>query len=325
MLKKLFSSGSTETKDVVSETETDKQDRRIGFTRKEMYSKDIFASIKPYEKHIFFGVGTGTGTTWPEKFESRGIGRLLDDIRDSVAKQHRHDKVKEPKLKISATDDVLGRVLIFPEQVAYQLEDYTPLLEGGTRTRFEDQLSLIYRAHLLQDKAAKEEIANGTMVKAESLADCPHVFACVHQARDKRCGYTGPILIDAIKAEIAKRGSGKKLPVLGISHVGGHKFAGNVIVFSPRSKSITPKSSKDSSQNDSKDNSVIGDWYGYVTPKDVPSIVDSGFNHTVIPRIWRGAMGVHLEYNDPDKDKEVDKQVVDSGAQCDNCDCEPKK
>lgn len=57
-----------------------------------------------------------------------------------------------------------------------------------------------------------------------------------------------------------------------ISHIGGHRYAGNVIVYLPNGASV---------------------WYGRVTPKDVGAIVESTIiNGKIIPELLRGGMGL---------------------------------
>lgn len=59
-----------------------------------------------------------------------------------------------------------------------------------------------------------------------------HVFVCAHSSRDKRCGVCGPVLIDKFKKEIKLRGAENTISVSACSHIGGHKYAGNLIVYS---------------------------------------------------------------------------------------------
>jgi len=60
-----------------------------------------------------------------------------------------------------------------------------------------------------------------------------HIFVCAHGSRDVRCGVCGPVLMDKLNEEIELRGFKDQISVVACSHVGGHKYAGNVIVFSP--------------------------------------------------------------------------------------------
>lgn len=60
-----------------------------------------------------------------------------------------------------------------------------------------------------------------------------HIFVCAHGSRDVRCGVCGPVLLDKLNEEIQLRGLKDQISVVACSHVGGHKYAGNVIIFCP--------------------------------------------------------------------------------------------
>ena len=63
-----------------------------------------------------------------------------------------------------------------------------------------------------------------------------YVFVCAHGSRDKRCGVCGPVLIEKLNEEIELRGLKDQVFVSACSHIGGHKYAGNLIIFSPDSE-----------------------------------------------------------------------------------------
>lgn len=63
-----------------------------------------------------------------------------------------------------------------------------------------------------------------------------YIFVCCHSTRDKRCGICGPSVIIRFKVEIESRGLQGKVSVSPCSHIGGHKYAGNVIIFGPNTK-----------------------------------------------------------------------------------------
>lgn len=59
-----------------------------------------------------------------------------------------------------------------------------------------------------------------------------HVFVCAHASRDMRCGVCGPVLVKKFEEEIESRGLNVEVFVSACSHIGGHKYAGNVIIYS---------------------------------------------------------------------------------------------
>ena len=118
----------------------------------------------------------------------------------------------------------------------------------------------------------------------------PSIFICGHNNRDSRCGTLGPVLayeftkyIDSEMHEYATlpvfssnplRHVMRTSDVALISHVGGHAFAGNVVVYFPRHSEL-------------RDNSVHplagkGVWYGRVEPKHVWGIMKETVEKGVI-------------------------------------------
>ncbi|KAM0029437.1 putative thioredoxin-like ferredoxin, Thioredoxin-like superfamily [Helianthus debilis subsp. tardiflorus] len=120
-----------------------------------------------------------------------------------------------------------------------------------------------------------------------------YIFVCAHGARDKRCGVCGPALVSRFKDEIELRGYQSKVFVRPCSHIGGHKYAGNVIIFG--------------SSNCQK---VTGHWYGYVMPDDVPLLFDQHIEKgEIVDRLWRGQMGLSEE----DQMKAQEQRVIANG------------
>lgn len=58
-----------------------------------------------------------------------------------------------------------------------------------------------------------------------------YIFVCSHGSRDRRCGVCGPAVVARFKEEIESHGLQGKVSVSPCSHIGGHKYAGNVIIF----------------------------------------------------------------------------------------------
>ncbi|KAH9578045.1 Thioredoxin-like ferredoxin [Trypanosoma melophagium] len=79
------------------------------------------------------------------------------------------------------------------------------------------------------------------------------VFVCSHRSRDNRCGYCGAILVDLLRQSIkTKKGDDESIHVYPCSHVGGHMYAGNVLVYTKKG----------------------GVCFGCFTPADVDTLVD---------------------------------------------------
>lgn len=126
------------------------------------------------------------------------------------------------------------------------------------------------------------------------------ILICGHGGRDQRCGILGPVLQAEFEDKLARQNIKvlKDMPVeqavepddavqeyvptarVGlISHIGGHKFAGNVIVYVPPSFGGNALRGK-------------GIWYGRVKPRHVEGIVDKTvLGGLVIKELLRGGVG----------------------------------
>jgi len=183
---------------------------------------------------------------WPEKIETGG--GFLQMLAGAITQR----KADIPALiKVTACDVPTPGpgydILVFPDNVRYQ----------GVQ---ENDISLLV-----------EEI----LVNQQVAATIPHqpltrqyVVVCIHGRRDIRCGECGPPLIKALETILAAQQLADKMVVCGSSHVGGHMFAGNVLIY------------------------PSGDWYGYVTPADVPRLVEHVAQGKIVQDLWRGRMGM---------------------------------
>ncbi|KPI90521.1 hypothetical protein ABL78_0281 [Leptomonas seymouri] len=82
------------------------------------------------------------------------------------------------------------------------------------------------------------------------------IFICAHFSRDERCGYCGSILGDLFRHAVREamgEGASERVSVHSCSHVGGHIYAGNVLIYSRHG----------------------GICYGLFKPEDVQAVVDA--------------------------------------------------
>ena len=115
--------------------------------------------------------------------------------------------------------------------------------------------------------AASKAVLQRDTARARFLAPAqdittPTVLICGHGSRDSRCGTLGPILQDAFEQELRRRNMDGN--VAQISHVGGHKFAGNVIMYVPPALG----------GEEGNPLSGAGIWYGRVGPEHVEGLVE---------------------------------------------------
>ncbi|KAB5521054.1 hypothetical protein DKX38_025373 [Salix brachista] len=232
----------------VSTTEIEDAAAKYGFTRSEMYKANLAGTVDPYDRHVF--ICFKNPDAWLPRVEEDDLPKLVS----AAFKARKNDITVKTKVTIceagEGSEFENGDVLIFPEMIKYKD------LKDSDVNGFVDDVIVNGKPWA----SGVQEVFTGS-----------HVFVCAHGSRDKRCGVCGPVLIEKLKEGIESRGLKDKVFVSACSHVGGHKYAGNLIAFSPDSEGKT-----------------MGHWYGYVTPEDVPEILDQHIEKgLVIERIWR--------------------------------------
>lgn len=96
---------------------------------------------------------------------------------------------------------------------------------------------------------------------------------CCNFNRDQRCGTRGPQVYGALLAYLAAQNLAGQAQVYHSSHLGGHRFAGVLLCY------------------------PSGNWYGRVTPQEVPALVQAELNPDLqagspVKHLWRGRMGM---------------------------------
>lgn len=149
-------------------------------------------------------------------------------------------------------------------------------------------------------KMRKVPELEGTFQGLRDVQHSPTILICGHEHRDKRCGIMGPLLQSEFRRVL--RGKGFSIPEekaddgsvvdepghanLGlISHIGGHKYAGNVIIYLP------PSIAENGNVSD-RSLAGMGIWYGRVEPRHVEGIVEETImKGRVITEHFRGGIG----------------------------------
>mmetsp|Transcript_26538 Transcript_26538/g.61955 ORF Transcript_26538/g.61955 Transcript_26538/m.61955 type:complete len:256 (-) Transcript_26538:45-812(-) len=206
---------------------------KLGFTRAEMNSqKPLAGTWKDKTDRMLFLV-LGRAEDWPGEIKDLPKDSLYHKLQTAVA-DAKLEGGNRIFLAEAAEGDSEGDVFVFPGNA---------------------------RFNIAKDGTAPLVSALRSSTLSADLEDL-NVFICAHTKRDERCGYCGPALLDAMKQQqIAGR-------VRKCSHVGGHIYAGNVVVFPDASR---------------------GDFYGYVTPGNVRSVVSGWARKS---ELWRGGLGL---------------------------------
>ncbi|KAG4259559.1 hypothetical protein FPRO04_03291 [Fusarium proliferatum] len=160
-----------------------------------------------------------------------------------------------------------------------------------------------------RDRLTRKEGYQGLLPGVQDVRDVL-VLICGHTGRDARCGIMAPVLqtefedklemegFDVLHGPVqvnlgdkqriqGETGRGKTTARVGlISHIGGHKFAGNVIIYLPPDLKMG---------NEPHPLAGCGIWYGRVDPKNVEGIVkETILKGNVVADMFRG--GIDAEH-----------------------------
>jgi Sucrase/ferredoxin-like len=113
-----------------------------------------------------------------------------------------------------------------------------------------------------------------------------YLFVCCHGSRDARCGVLGTALARQLIKLVKERQLEDLVEIYSTSHIGGHKYAGNVVVYS-----------------NGGSHPADGDWYGGVHAEHAMVFLDSlinmeigvdgGAEDPLLREFWRGRVGLN--------------------------------
>lgn len=189
---------------------------------------------------------------------------------------------------------------------------YFPSIPATDQDTTNASLSSFVQAFLLPEKlhpmqeSSLPESKRDQLARVPSLASqfpgaidihqSPVILICGHGGRDMRCGVMAPVLETEFDRVLSARGFSTSVSdnktidnpehahIGLISHVGGHKYAGNVIIYVPPGMEM----------RDGAPNPLAGKgiWYGRVEPRHVEGIVEETvFGGKVVTDHFRGGIG----------------------------------
>lgn len=216
-------------------------------------STDAMPWIKGHARHIFVTTRDEPGT-WSAYPELQGPALDLD-----VSIMAHNKSTKSPSSRILSNT-------CFPIHPPRTLEDDDECLvfPSGTRSTIHSTLAELTRGDGHQELHG------------------PQIFICSHGARDSRCGLASTLLTPRIKSWVQRYGRGR---VYATTHLGGHKFAGLLLVYLPSTET-----------KDEKDGEWSCAWYGKVTPDNLDCVLDSTIrDRKVVPELVRYTSGIFTQ------------------------------
>jgi (2Fe-2S) ferredoxin len=231
----------------------------------------LLGSMKPYKRHVIYS--EPRFNAWKAKMDeekgsmmealakgAKAAGKALGYrvVVTSVDLEELHKDASAPPFLSD------GEVMILPERVALRIKSVEDA-EAAIQQYLTTGSGEVRKLSDWKAKGDGQGEASGIPYQAA------WILVCCHKLRDKRCGVAGPLIMEELRLAAKEKGIGQDVAVLACSHVGGHKFAGNILVY----------------------DSIGGHWYGRVKPCHAPVIIEEHVvKGRVLKDLWRGRMDV---------------------------------
>jgi len=221
-----------------------------------------------YHQHILIFTGD---TPWPPRVEDKVNG--IPIVRKTM-------QIIKDRQKLGLNGDVIFKVGAieghYSKDAKAQREGVFEVLLFPSALRFEatedDMEDLVESFLCFSTPYQHLAPPPDGRIAGEPLNEDTHLFVCAHESRDAKCGDIGRVLADKLQSCLSDDLK-EEVRVYRCSHLGGHKFAGNLLVY--------PQ----------------GDWYGNLRAEDGLNIVteilsgQDSLKSPLLSRHWRGRLG----------------------------------
>lgn len=217
-------------------------------------------SVKSYQRHIVICIGQSY-EKWAEKIDKSNpyvssISQYIKqlnlsyDVRVTVTDQ----STDINDTAYSVTDmNSKADIMLYPEMIKFHacsIDDIKYIIDEcivseKSHTYIKNKFSNTDNNTNIQPYVQLRDGIQYTPI------DTTDVLVCAHKLRDKRCGIMGGTLIKSLHDTATQHNVSDKIRVLSTSHVGGHKYAANVIIY------------------------PHGEWLGRITPCQSDSIIQA--------------------------------------------------
>ncbi|KAI8343420.1 Sucrase/ferredoxin-like-domain-containing protein [Chlamydoabsidia padenii] len=215
--------------------------------------RNIAATTKPYSRHILIATSQ---SDWPKKIEHDTdtlAGALISTRPDRSTMITCSSLVSTHSTSPGSQD-----LMIFPDNI---------VVANVTADNIHSLWSYLQARETTKDDNTPPP--DGLLIKPNPYSSL--LLLCSHRRRDKRCGVTAPILSREFDHILREKDNMDNVEIVMVSHIGGHKIAGNVICYTHQGKR--------------------GIWYGLVKSCHCRAIVEETLeNGKIIQSLYRGAM-----------------------------------
>ncbi|KAG0199565.1 hypothetical protein BGX28_007218 [Mortierella sp. GBA30] len=204
----------------------------------------IQGTTPAYARHLLICSGT-PAKEWAKKPELSDPyhNLLMSEVRGQEVKVN---WVEDPSLETQTEQETLPSkgprhdLILFPDNIKFlgiRYEAFRDLARylaqhpvGTLRSTIE---KMIADKSSCSSNSIKTELVpgSGEPITIELVREPSAVLVCVHGSRDCRCGDQGGDLYKILNDMVQATGLTNSVKIYGVSHIGGHKFAPNTIMY----------------------------------------------------------------------------------------------
>lgn len=266
---------------------------------------EIPTKIPDYKKHVLVvspNDGSSKDTEWRSAWQSKLelnpkwpysiIGSLKEHLKHSNAGSgilvNAISMVSGEIAPLQPNDDQVANVFVLPDMKLYKISkhevrEFAHFLGGGVSKDSRDKHLSFYdflkgaNNAEVESKPAKSTTSEQISQKFKyEVCEKDWLLICGHYQRDRRCGIIAQDLIEEIEAR--NLCADKNIAI--ISHIGGHKYAGNLILYNC-------EKSSDRSQK-----LIDCLWFSKVLPPSLPILLDNLKSGKIPKDLFRGGVSM---------------------------------
>ncbi|KAF9976698.1 hypothetical protein BGZ73_008005 [Actinomortierella ambigua] len=244
----------------------------------------IVNNVTPEQCNDFFEafLKHPVGTSLSSQHAANQANNILTEMKVELDRGHTgRNSAKTTKsettTKVDTVNDTTKRIITTTTTTTTTSMSSSGTFRPHAPERQDTDMVGFHRHHVLpdsEDERIKYVTVGKTTFKVLPWLPRAAIMICSHKKRDKRCGLTAAVLKKEFKNILRSKDiygdCEDDVEIWLISHIGGHKYAGNVIVHRREGQAI---------------------WYGRVDPCHCRAIVERTVEQgEVIKELYRGSM-----------------------------------
>lgn len=242
------------------------------------FNKELNGTMASHWKHVLIISSGQTHDQWPSKIElvPGSLANSLSFLKRTLGSPYHPVMISNIDVGIVPDAKYDNTVLVYPESKLINFNhEQTDLFFKKYLIPNEEKVELPYNPfkQMMPEKERAGEEEEEVEVEAGEIVESSYeknlITICGHKNRDIRCGLLAPLLKAEFDKVLKLRKLHSNIDTGYISHVGGHAYAGNVIMYDKKFK-----------------HSV---WYGRVLPESVQGLIEETIvKGNIVKELYRG-------------------------------------